>query len=199
MEAYHIIFFPVYIVWPVHRGFYSNYWIQYAQSHQRQCHHEALGYWRTTTFQKHVGEILSRCKRYSVRPALLAFCYTIIWRRLFLYRFVVDAADHDKLPAAHTELKNLLDKPQLANIPVLVLGNKNDLPNALAAEQLIDALWVQNVIAKLLGVEKLTAVDFRHLKSITNREVSCYSISAKNQVNIDVTLQWLIKKGKGQK
>jgi hypothetical protein len=39
----------------------------------------------------------------------------------------------------------------------------------------------------------------RHLKSITNREVSCYSISAKNQVNIDITLQWLIKKGKGQK
>ncbi|KAI8644944.1 hypothetical protein BD408DRAFT_412409 [Parasitella parasitica] len=29
--------------------------------------------------------------------------------------------------------------------------------------------------------------------------ISCYSISAKNQVNIDITLQWLIKKGKGQK
>ncbi|KAI7861484.1 ADP-ribosylation factor-like protein 8B [Spinellus fusiger] len=91
--------------------------------------------------------------------------------------FVVDAADHDKLAAAHTELKNLLEKPQLANIPVLVLGNKNDLPDALTAEQLIDTL---------------------ELKTITNREVSCYSISAKNQVNIDVTLQWLIKKGKGQ-
>ncbi|KAG0182637.1 ADP-ribosylation factor-like protein 8B [Apophysomyces sp. BC1021] len=92
--------------------------------------------------------------------------------------FVVDAADHDKLDAAHNELKSLLEKPQLANIPVLVLGNKNDLSDALTAEQLIDVL---------------------HLKSITNREVSCYSISAKNQINIDVTLQWLIKKGKGQK
>jgi len=37
------------------------------------------------------------------------------------------------------------------------------------------------------------------LKSINNREVSCYSISAKNQVNIDITLQWLTKKGKGSK
>ncbi|KAI9493221.1 ADP-ribosylation factor-like protein 8B [Zychaea mexicana] len=92
--------------------------------------------------------------------------------------FVVDAADHDKIPAAHTELKNLLDRPPLANIPVLVLGNKNDLPGALTVTELIDQL---------------------QLKSITNREVSCYSISAKNQVNIDVTLQWLIKKGKGQK
>ncbi|KAL0073192.1 ADP-ribosylation factor [Phycomyces blakesleeanus] len=54
--------------------------------------------------------------------------------------FVVDAADHDKLEIAHNELKSLLEKPQLANIPVLVLGNKNDLPDALTAEQLIDVL-----------------------------------------------------------
>lgn len=54
--------------------------------------------------------------------------------------FVVDAADRDKLEAANTELKNLLEKPQLVNIPVLVLGNKNDLPEALTADQLIEAL-----------------------------------------------------------
>ncbi|KAL1923727.1 uncharacterized protein VTP21DRAFT_8707 [Calcarisporiella thermophila] len=92
--------------------------------------------------------------------------------------FVVDAADHEKLDIARTELKNLLDRPQLAGIPVLVLGNKNDLPEALKVDELIEAL---------------------NLKAITNREVSCYSISAKNQVNIDITLQWLIKKGKGAK
>jgi len=92
--------------------------------------------------------------------------------------FVVDAADHDKIDAARTELKSLLEKPQLSNIPVLVLGNKNDLPSALNVDELIEIL---------------------NLKTITNREVSCYSISAKNQVNIDITLQWLIKKGKGQK
>jgi ADP-ribosylation factor-like protein 8 len=31
------------------------------------------------------------------------------------------------------------------------------------------------------------------LKSLAGREVCCYSISAKNQVNIDVALDWLIK------
>ncbi|KAG0023783.1 ADP-ribosylation factor-like protein 8B [Podila clonocystis] len=91
--------------------------------------------------------------------------------------FVIDAADHDKLEAARTELRNLLDKPQLANIPVLVLGNKNDLPGALTVDQIIEVM---------------------NLKQIANREVSCYSISAKNQVNIDITLQWLTKKGKGK-
>lgn len=32
----------------------------------------------------------------------------------------------------------------------------------------------------------------RRLDTIANREVSCYSISSKNQVNIDVTLRWLV-------
>ncbi|KAG0197257.1 ADP-ribosylation factor-like protein 8B [Mortierella sp. GBA30] len=91
--------------------------------------------------------------------------------------FVLDAADHDKLDAARTELRNLLDKPQLANIPVLVLGNKNDLPGALTVDEIIEVMG---------------------LKKIASREVSCYSISAKNQVNIDVTLQWLTKRGKGK-
>ncbi|KAJ3414079.1 ADP-ribosylation factor-like protein 8B [Chytridiales sp. JEL 0842] len=87
--------------------------------------------------------------------------------------FVLDSADLSKIPAARIELHTLLGKPQLASIPVLVLGNKNDLPGALTVEQVIDQLG---------------------LKNITNREVSCYSISAKNSVNIDLTLQWLMRK-----
>ncbi|KAJ3052273.1 ADP-ribosylation factor-like protein 8B [Rhizophlyctis rosea] len=93
----------------------------------------------------------------------------------FNMRFVVDSADHAKLPAAKTELHGLLEKPQLANIPVLVLGNKNDLPNALSVEEVIEQLG---------------------LKTITNREVACYSISAKNATNIDITMNWLIKNAK---
>ncbi|GAA5795238.1 ADP-ribosylation factor-like protein 8B-A [Helicostylum pulchrum] len=54
--------------------------------------------------------------------------------------FVVDAADHDKLEAAKVELKGLLERPQLIHIPVLILGNKNDLDNALSSEQLVDIL-----------------------------------------------------------
>ena len=53
---------------------------------------------------------------------------------------MIDAADHDKLDAARTELRNLLDKPQLATIPVLVLGNKNDLPGALTVDQIIEVM-----------------------------------------------------------
>jgi ADP-ribosylation factor-like protein 8 len=54
--------------------------------------------------------------------------------------YVVDAADHDNLENARAELHELLSKPSLAGIPLLVLGNKNDLPGALSTTDLIDRL-----------------------------------------------------------
>ncbi|KAI9220581.1 P-loop containing nucleoside triphosphate hydrolase protein [Blastocladiella britannica] len=86
--------------------------------------------------------------------------------------FVVDSADHSKLEAAKQELRGLLERPTLTTVPLLVLGNKNDLPGALTVEGVIDAL---------------------ELKSYSQREIACYSVSAKNSVNIDITLQWLMK------
>ena len=35
-----------------------------------------------------------------------------------IHSFMVDAADHEKLDASKNELHSLLDKPQLAGIPV---------------------------------------------------------------------------------
>eukprot|EP01121_Diplochlamys_sp_Union-15-3_P020888 TRINITY_DN8299_c0_g1_i1.p1 TRINITY_DN8299_c0_g1~~TRINITY_DN8299_c0_g1_i1.p1 ORF type:complete len:188 (-),score=26.48 TRINITY_DN8299_c0_g1_i1:88-651(-) len=87
--------------------------------------------------------------------------------------FVVDSADHEKFEASKKELHELLTKPPLANIPLLVLGNKNDLPESKGVEDLIKEL------------------DLNSIKD--GREVVCYSISAKNSVNIDITLDWLIK------
>ena len=54
---------------------------------------------------------------------------------------MVDAANSETLGAAKTELHNLLDKPQLQGIPVLVLGNKRDLSNALDEKKLIEELY----------------------------------------------------------
>eukprot|EP00743_Colponemidia_sp_Colp-15_P000997 GILK01001102.1.p1 GENE.GILK01001102.1~~GILK01001102.1.p1 ORF type:complete len:194 (+),score=23.94 GILK01001102.1:77-658(+) len=86
--------------------------------------------------------------------------------------YVVDSADQDNLDRARAELHDLVSKPTVQGIPLLVLGNKNDVPGALSEEELIDRL---------------------KLKQMIGREVCCYSISAKNVVNIDVTMQWLMK------
>lgn len=87
--------------------------------------------------------------------------------------FVVDSADHDQLEAATNELHELLIKPPLQGIPLLILGNKNDLRDAMSTDDLIAGM---------------------RLAEIEGREVCCYSISAKNNTNIDITLDWLIKR-----
>jgi len=84
--------------------------------------------------------------------------------------FVVDSADFGNLEVARAQLHKLLSWPSLQGIPLLVLGNKNDLEGALNEEELISALSLQSVVG---------------------RPVACYSVSAKNLVNIDVTLKFL--------
>ncbi|GBG86745.1 hypothetical protein CBR_g41810 [Chara braunii] len=89
--------------------------------------------------------------------------------------YVVDAADHDNIPIARNELHDLLSKPSLAGIPLLVLGNKIDMAGALQKNELCEQM---------------------DLKSITDREVCWYSISCKNTTNIDITIEWLVKHSK---
>uniref|UniRef100_A0AAZ3SHM7 ADP-ribosylation factor-like 8A n=1 Tax=Oncorhynchus tshawytscha TaxID=74940 RepID=A0AAZ3SHM7_ONCTS len=86
--------------------------------------------------------------------------------------YMVDAADPEKIEASKNELHNLLDKPQLQGIPVLVLGNKRDITGALDEKELIERM---------------------NLSAIQDREICCYSISCKEKDNIDITLQWLIQ------
>ena len=80
--------------------------------------------------------------------------------------YVVDSADADAMDVARHELLDLIQKPALAGIPLLVLGNKNDIEGAANVEELITKL---------------------QLKDIQGREVCCYSVSAKNQVSIGIS------------
>ena len=89
------------------------------------------------------------------------------------FSFVVDSADSEAFPVAKEELHTVMSLESLAGIPLLVLGNKIDLPNAVDVQELIDAL---------------------DLKRLEAREVSCYGISAKEQTNLETVLEWLIKR-----
>lgn len=54
--------------------------------------------------------------------------------------FLVDASDRGAVEASQVELHSLISKPELAGIPLLVLGNKNDLEGALKVGELIETL-----------------------------------------------------------
>lgn len=89
--------------------------------------------------------------------------------------FVIDAADEDRFDTVRVELQDILSRPALDGIPVLVLANKRDLPGAVK--------------------DTMELVDIFGLKDVENHEISVYSISAKDSINIDITLQWLVDHG----
>jgi len=84
--------------------------------------------------------------------------------------FVVDSADQEKFNTARFELHQLLGHASLNGVPLLVLGNKNDVDGHAPVKELIAAL---------------------QLNKIADRPVSCYSCSMKSQHNLDIVLQWL--------
>jgi ADP-ribosylation factor-like protein 8 len=84
--------------------------------------------------------------------------------------FVVDSSDQEKFDAVRFEIHQLLSQQNLAGVPLLVLGNKNDIEGHASVKDLIR---------------------FLQLDKITDRPVSCYSCSMKSQHNLDIVLQWL--------
>ncbi|ORX38586.1 ADP-ribosylation factor family-domain-containing protein [Kockovaella imperatae] len=87
--------------------------------------------------------------------------------------YVVDAADSKSIPTATSELHALIALPALATVPLLVLANKNDLPEAISVDALIKEM---------------------RLSEIRGRAVSCYSTSNKTKHNLDIVLAWLTQR-----
>ncbi|CAF0815797.1 unnamed protein product [Didymodactylos carnosus] len=58
--------------------------------------------------------------------------------------FLVDAVDRQRLMEAKTELDSLLTDEQVANAPVVVLGNKIDVPGAVSEQELRYILGVSS-------------------------------------------------------
>ncbi|CAL1292547.1 unnamed protein product [Larinioides sclopetarius] len=50
--------------------------------------------------------------------------------------FLIDACDRERFPESKVELNSLLTDEQLANCPVVILGNKIDKPGAASEDEL---------------------------------------------------------------
>lgn len=89
----------------------------------------------------------------------------------YWYRFLVDSADPHTISASKQELHALSDLDTLYDIPILVLANKNDLPEALTLEDVQKSL---------------------DISTIKHHQVTCYSISVKEGNNMEAVLNWLL-------
>ena len=72
-----------------------------------------------------------------------------LWRHYFQGTqgliFVVDSNDHKRLSEACHELHSLLSNDELRDVQVLVLANKQDLPQSVSVTEMADKLNLQAI------------------------------------------------------
>uniref|UniRef100_A0A0A9XY23 ADP-ribosylation factor-like protein 13B n=2 Tax=Lygus hesperus TaxID=30085 RepID=A0A0A9XY23_LYGHE len=96
--------------------------------------------------------------------------------------FVVDASDENRLGEAKVLLYNLLTNEKLAGKPLLVLANKQDIPNALDEIDIVESLSLEPLV--------------NQQKCVTLVEV-CSALSPDNNEKVDSRLirgyRWLVR------
>ena len=85
--------------------------------------------------------------------------------------YVIDSSDSKRMEETGVELSQLLCEDKLAEVPLLVYANKQDLMNALSAEEISDGL---------------------ELSSIRNRAWSIQACSAKDGEGLQDGMEWVM-------
>lgn len=72
-----------------------------------------------------------------------------VWRHYFpgtsAAIFIVDSTDKERFPEARESLQYLLDDPQLDYCPLLVMANKQDLPEAVSPASITEVLELERL------------------------------------------------------
>jgi len=72
--------------------------------------------------------------------------------------FVIDSSDIDRIDIAREELMLTLQDEKLANTNLLIFANKQDLPNALSASQIIEKLQIDKLKTRKWLVQSTCAI-----------------------------------------
>ncbi|KAF2905035.1 hypothetical protein ILUMI_01136 [Ignelater luminosus] len=98
----------------------------------------------------------------------------LLWRHYFQNTqgliFVVDSSDHERTEEAKKELHNMLQEEELRDVVLLILANKQDLPNVMSAGELTEKL---------------------HLNELRNRKWFIQATCAKQGNGLYEGLDWL--------
>ena len=98
-----------------------------------------------------------------------------LWRHYYqntdVLIFVVDSSDRERISESHDELKRFLDEDRLKDCIVLVMANKQDLPNAMSVKEvtermelnsLRDRTWCKYIILSCNCIANLCFVSYSH-------------------------------------
>ena len=92
--------------------------------------------------------------------------------------FVVDSGDRPRLREVKTELHNLLRAEKLAAATLLVFANKSDIPDAMSADE----------IANAIDMKSLSLDD----EGNVSRHCHIVRCSAMDRTGLDTGIQWIV-------
>ena len=103
-----------------------------------------------------------------------------IWKDYFpavnAILFLVDSVDVKRFPEAYKELNDILETPELVNIPIAILGNKIDMAGAVSIEELKAALHYDELMAN------------------ENRPMEVFMTSVTKKIGFSAALEWISTK-----
>merc|ERR1711972_1161455 len=84
-----------------------------------------------------------------------------LWRHYYLGThgaiIVVDSSDRDRIEDAREELTKMLSEDEMRDAALLVLANKQDLPNAMRTSEVVEKLGLNNLRARQWFVQSACA------------------------------------------
>ena len=73
--------------------------------------------------------------------------------------YVVDSSDRERIDESREELFAVLEDDGMKEVPVVVIANKQDLPNAMSPAKIIDALELRKLGSRKWHVQGACAVN----------------------------------------
>ncbi|TEB19807.1 small GTPase [Perkinsus sp. BL_2016] len=72
--------------------------------------------------------------------------------------YVIDSADKDRINTAKAELSSMLQEDELKNTLLLILANKQDLPDALSPTTISEILQLTEIKNRSWSIQKTSAL-----------------------------------------
>ncbi|XP_069619949.1 small COPII coat GTPase SAR1B [Ranitomeya imitator] len=96
--------------------------------------------------------------------------------------YVIDCADHERLEESKAELDELLADETISSVPILLLGNKIDRPEAISEERLLHTF---GIYGHTTGKGKVP------LKQLNTRPLEAFMCSILKQQGFGEGFRWL--------
>lgn len=90
--------------------------------------------------------------------------YKHYYPQLNSFIFMVDSHDRDRTEDAAAELAKMLSEPELRGHPLLVMCNKQDLPNAMSVSEVTDKLNLHAIRDRLWYIQACCATSGEGLR-----------------------------------